>query len=107
MQRQNKHGERIRVLSWQGLVATLAIVLGGSFAAQARLSTGNYTCSDVKDLIFQQGAIVMNTKNSSVYKRFVADRSFCRANEQLQRISVPSKSAKCRLHYCAQRQVNN
>ena len=75
--------------------------------AQARLSTSKYICSDLKDLVFQQGAIVLNTKNSSVYQRFVADRSFCRANEHLQRINVPSKSEKCRLQFCVQRQDND
>jgi hypothetical protein len=77
------------------------------FQAEARLSTGNYTCSDVKDLIFQQGAIVLNTQSSSVYKRFVADRSFCSTDETVKRISVPSKSKKCRLNYCAQRNDKN
>ena len=73
-------------------------------SADARLSTKNYTCSDVKDLVFQQGAIVLNTKSNSIFKRFVADRSFCQSDQRLKRISVPTKSQKCRLQYCASRQ---
>ena len=107
MHRQATRSTTRSVLSVRRTGMMLALVLGTSFQAEARLSTGNYTCSDVKDLIFQQGAIVLNTKSSSVYKRFVADRSFCQANERLQRISVPTKSEKCRLHFCAERLDDN
>ena len=107
MQSQAAKGLAERVLSWRGIAAVLICTVTMSTHADARLSTGNYTCSDVKDLIFQQGAIVLNTKNNSVYQRFVADRSFCRANERLQRINVPSKSEKCRLQFCVQRQDND
>ena len=69
--------------------------------AQARLSTSKYICSDLKDLVFQQGAIVLNTKGTSVYRRFVADQSFCKGDEVARRINVPTKSEKCRLRYCA------
>ena len=68
--------------------------------AQARLSTSKYICSDLKDLVFQQGAIVLNTKGTSVYRRFVADQSFCDGDEITRRINVPTKSEKCRLRYC-------
>ena len=73
-------------------------------SADARLSTKNFTCSDVKDLVFQQGAIVLNTKSSSVFRRFVADRSFCQRDQIARRISVPSKSERCRLLHCAPRE---
>ena len=81
----------------------LATYLGTvAFAgAQARLSTSKYICSDLKDLVFQQGAIVLNTKGTSVYRRFVADQSFCKGDEIARRINVPTKSEKCRLRYCA------
>ena len=86
------------------LALAIGFCLGLPSIAEARLSTKNFTCSDVKDLIFQQGAITLNTKNASVYRRFVADRSFCKQNETAKRISVPSKSNKCRLQHCAQRE---
>ena len=35
--------------------------------ADARESTKSYTCGDVQDYIEDEGAVVMNTKNSSVY----------------------------------------
>ena len=94
-----RFGLRLSVYTIGGLLALAPV-------AEARLSTGNYTCSDVKDLVFQQGAIVLNTKNSSSYKRFVANRSFCRGDEQLQRVNVPSKSEKCRLRHCVPRDDN-
>ena len=83
------------------LVAIVFLALANEAIAQARLSTSNYICSDLKDLVFQQGAIVMNTKGTSVYRRFVADKSFCKGDEVAKRINVPTKSAKCRLRYCA------
>jgi hypothetical protein len=82
--------------------ATIVSLLVCTTAAEARLSTKNYTCSDVKDLIFQQGAIVLNTKNNSVYRRFVADRSFCGKGKVIKRINVPTKSDRCRLNYCVE-----
>jgi len=89
------------------VAAAIVMVLFSVTAANARLSTKNYSCSDLKDLVFQQGAIVLNTKNSSVYMRFVADRSFCEKNEAIKRISVPSKSEKCRLNHCVERNIDN
>jgi len=73
--------------------------------SQARPSTYSYTCAALKDLIFQQGAIVLNTKGTSVYKRFVADVTFCTRSQKTQRISVPSKSGKCRIFYCVERDI--
>jgi len=70
--------------------------------AHARLSTSSYTCSDLKDLVFQQGAIVLNIKGNSVYRRFVADASLCKRGEVVRRINVPTKSEKCRLRHCLQ-----
>ncbi|MEP0944171.1 MAG: hypothetical protein ABJH63_03100 [Rhizobiaceae bacterium] len=84
----------------------LLALISTSIPADARLSTADFTCSDVKDLVFQQGAIVLNTKNNSVFKRFVADQSFCLRDQRVQRINVPSKSEKCRLRYCVERQNN-
>ncbi|MEP5178699.1 MAG: hypothetical protein ABJQ85_03940 [Rhizobiaceae bacterium] len=76
------------------------LCVGFALPAEARLSTKNYICSDLKDLIFQQGAIVLNTKGTSVFQRFVADRSFCQRDETVRRINVPTQSEKCRLQYC-------
>ena len=107
MQHQAKTGQSSNRLSRWGIAAVVLVSMGTSMQAQARVSTQNYTCSDVKDLIFRQGAIVLNIKGNSVYKRFVADRSFCQANQRLERINVPSKSEKCRLHFCVERVEND
>jgi len=84
-------------------VLTVLFAVALTTAASARPSTSSYTCSDLKDLIFQQGAIVMNTKGTSVYKRFVADVTLCLPQQITRRISVPSKSGKCRIQYCVDR----
>lgn len=107
MQRRYQSGKTSDMCRRIGFGIALLAGLGVSMKAEARLSTGNYTCSDVKDLIFQQGAITLNTKDTSVYERFVADRSFCRANERLQRVNVPSKSERCRLQFCRPRNDND
>ncbi len=68
--------------------------------ADARPSTRSYSCEGVRDYIYHRGAIVMNTKNRSVYRRFVADRSFCQPRESLKRYYAPTRDGQCSLHIC-------
>ncbi|MEE9375664.1 MAG: hypothetical protein V3V04_04960, partial [Rhizobiaceae bacterium] len=49
--------------------------------ADARPSTRSYSCERVKDIIHDRGAIVLNTKNSHVYRRFVSNRNYCAYRE--------------------------
>lgn len=86
-------------------VVTLLALCGSSLlfstVAHARPSTKSYTCSGVKKLVSKRGAVVLNTKSSSVYRRFVANRSFCnRREETTKSYTVPTKSGKCRLKIC-------
>jgi len=96
--------EKITGVSTKAL-ATIAI-LGGVFvstmtvAADARPSTKSFTCEGVQDFVDDRGSVVMNTKNSSVYRRFVADRTYCVLRESTRRFSVPTKDGLCRLKIC-------
>ena len=68
--------------------------------ADARPSTKSYTCEGVKKLVQKKGSIVLNTKNSSVYSKFVASASHC-TREQIAKLrTVPVKSGTCRLRTC-------
>ncbi len=79
---------------------TLAISLSLANISEARDSARNYTCNDVKDLIHQRGAVVLDTKNSHVYRRFVASRFYCQLEQITGSYWVPTKSGKCRLKVC-------
>ncbi len=92
------------MLKMRYALATLLAVSVGWLAfsseADARPNTKSYTCSGVQNLVSSRGAIVLNTKNSSVFERFVANQSFCQRNEKTKLISVPTKSGTCRLNVC-------
>ncbi len=82
-------------------VATL-IIGSGSWATdvEARPSTKSFTCPGVQDFIQQHGAVVMSTKSSRIYKRFVANKSYCSFSEVTETRTVPTKSGGCYLRIC-------
>lgn len=75
-------------------------VLPTTQSANARPSTQSFTCEGVKAFVNQRGAVVMDTKNNRVYKRFVKNRSFCELVQATARMSVPTKSGRCSLKIC-------
>lgn len=69
--------------------------------AEARPNTRSYSCSALRQLIARRGAVVMNYKGNSVYKKFVRDVRFCRfPHNTVRRFSVASKSGRCSLLIC-------
>ena len=85
------------------VIAAFNIVVA-VYSSEARPNTKSYTCSDVKSLVRQRGAIVMNHKNSSLYRRFVANRSYCRhPNNDTRRFKVPTKTGTYYLRICTER----
>ncbi len=68
--------------------------------ADARPSTQRFGCLGLNDFIDDAGAVVMNTKSRYVYKRLVADRSFCEREKRIVRISVPTRDGRCRVFTC-------
>lgn len=68
--------------------------------AEARPSTQAFTCAGVQNFVEDRGAVVMNTTKSWVYRRFVADRSYCDRGESTVRYSVPTQSGRCGLRIC-------
>lgn len=81
-------------------LSTAVAVLCLVGVAEARESTQNYTCSGAKQLVKSKGAIVLNTKNSNIYKRFVANRSYCSIDQIVKFHSVPTKAGRCLLKIC-------
>ncbi len=79
-----------------GLTANLATTK----SAEARPSTQQFTCPALKQFINQRGAVVMDTKNNRVYKRFVKNRSFCELVQGTARFTVPTQSGTCRVKIC-------
>lgn len=82
-------------------IAVLSIFLHPQ-NANARPSTRAFTCEAVRDFVHDRGAVVMNTKNRSVYRRFVDNRSFCYARETTKRFTVPTRNGRCSLKICAE-----
>ena len=83
------------------VVAALNVAPTPFFAdAEARPSTRSFTCHGVQDYVQRRGAVVMNTKNSRVYKRFVANRSYCSHSEIAETRTVPTKTGGCYLRIC-------
>lgn len=87
------------------LLLASATILIASFSvlavAEARPSTKSYTCNGVKNFIADRGAVVMNHKASHLYRRFVANRGFCKSTSRfLKAFSVPTKSGRCTLRIC-------
>ena len=73
------------------------------YSAEARPSTKSYTCNGVKSLVNKRGAIVMNHKSSSLYQRFVRNRTYCRYPDNItERFRVPTKTGACYLRICAE-----
>ncbi len=69
--------------------------------AEARPSTRSYSCEGVRDYIYHRGSVVMNTRNRRVYRRFVADRTFCTTGEVLKKYFAPTRSGhSCSLRIC-------
>ena len=69
--------------------------------ADARPSTRSYSCPEVRDLIRTQGAVVMDTKNTSIYRRFVHSLHYCKPpDNSLVKYSVPTKTGTCKLKIC-------
>lgn len=85
-------------------IATLAVTLGfaalSGSAADARPSTQDFTCSGVRAFVAQKGTVVMNTKNSYVYRKFYAPDYQCPFSTVHTRYSVPTKSGMCTLFIC-------
>ena len=83
-----------------------AIFMAAIFAAifpqeaDARPSTQAFTCEGVRDYIASRGAAVMNTKTSSIYRRFVAHVGYCQSGEGIEYYSAPTRSGKCKLKIC-------
>ena len=82
------------------VIAAVTLISALPQSAEARPSTRSFSCEGVRDLIYDRGALVMNTKNASVYRRFVNDRSFCAHGEGLESYYAPTRSGKCRLKIC-------
>ena len=81
-------------------VAAVAFTVLATTVAEARPSTRNFTCEGVKDFIYERGAVVMNTKNSSVYRRFVDNGSFCSSGDVTKLFAVPTRTGRCLLKIC-------
>lgn len=75
-------------------------------SAEARPSTRSYSCEALKDLIYDRGAIVMNHKNSSLYRRFVHSRQYCRRPDNTtKRFRVPARDGTCYLKICYEQRI--
>ena len=82
------------------ILSALVIIPFFTRPADARPSTRAYTCEGVWNLINRRGAIVMDTKNSNVYRRFVKNRSYCPSDMVLFQYLAPTRDGRCQLYIC-------
>lgn len=83
-----------------GLVIAFSVVWPMA-SSQARPSTRSYTCTALKQLVRKRGAIVMNYKGSSVYRRFVDNFGACRyPDNTVRRFRVQARDGSCALKVC-------
>lgn len=82
------------------LAAAVSFVTLSGSGADARPNTQDFTCEGVRAFIDQKGTVVMNTKNSNVYRKFYAPNYQCPFSNVHTRYSVPTKSGKCTLFIC-------
>ncbi len=87
-----------RSLNTVFLIAMISMVC--TSLAAARPSTRSFTCDGLVRFIQARGAVVMNTKNAYVYRRFVAHSGYCYAGETTVYYAVPTKTGTCRLQIC-------
>lgn len=82
----------------------MAVSLGGvaltGSAVEARPNTKDFTCAGVRDYIGQKGTVVMNTKNSNVYRKFYAPHYQCPFSNVHTRYDAPTKTGMCTLFIC-------
>lgn len=81
-----------------GVFLTSAVLTGS--VAEARPNTKDFSCAGVRAYVRDRGTVVMNTKNSNVYRKFYAPHRQCPFPTVHTRHSVPTKSGICRLFIC-------
>jgi hypothetical protein len=73
------------------LLATLAMtVFTTGVLAQARPSTPALTCSQARQIVLGQGAVVLGT-GGYTYDRYVRDWGFCQIDEYAEAAAVPTR----------------
>ena len=76
-----------------------AVLLASPAAVEARPSTPTMSCTQARNVVLREGAIVLGT-GGYTYDRFVRDRSFCQPTEVEKRAFVPSRdTAQCFVGY--------
>ena len=79
-------------------IASAALIIP---QAEARQSTRSFSCSAVQDFVRDKGAVVLSTKNDSIFRRFVDSLHYCRPpKNSLVKFTVPTKSGTCKLQIC-------
>ncbi len=73
-------------------LSVLGLVSAASVAQAALVNTSDLTSSQAKSLVQDNGAIVLSTA-PGIYDRYVANASFCAADEETQRAYVVTKDS--------------
>lgn len=82
------------------MTVSLGVVALTASAVEARPNTKDFTCTGVRDYIEQKGTVVMNTKNSNVYRKFYAPHYQCPFSNVHTRYDAPTKTGMCTLFIC-------
>ena len=79
--------------------ALVIVCFASGVVAQPRASTLNMTCAQARVEVARRGAVVLGTGRDT-YDRFVANRSYCEINEQLEPVWVPTRDVpQCPIGY--------
>lgn len=84
-----------------GAVVGMAIIMSMPAHAQSRRANSTaMTCDQVRSMIDQRGAVIMNT-GPNTFDRYVSNRGFCQRTEIAKTDYVPTRdAAKCPVKRC-------
>jgi len=78
-------------------IVALALVILAT-PALARPDTRSMSCDQARELVYSQGAIVLDT-GPHTYRRFVANAGFCRLGEYAYETWAPTNDGRCQLGF--------
>ena len=97
-----------RQASLAALIVLLAVSLSSTnVAAISRYTSTSMSCSSIKTVIHNEGAVILRHKSQStgnlLYNRYVRNDNYCRVDQTTQAVSVPALDTRnCLVYRCVQ-----
>lgn len=93
------------------LLAAFAMPASTDVSAISRYDSTSMPCSLIKDVIRNEGAVILRHVSSStgnlLYNRYVRNANHCRVDQTTKAKSVPAADTKnCTVYYCVKKERN-